>query len=77
MFAHLGDCLLYAISFKISEAAVLILAIFLPRLSRALILAKMGWATVWAIWGRCYDHNFLRFFPIFGEIIGVFLKYQC
>jgi hypothetical protein len=28
-------------------------------------------------WGRCYDHNFLRFFPIFSEIIGVFLKYQC
>jgi hypothetical protein len=27
--------------------------------------------------GRCYDHNFLRFFPIFGEKIGVFLKYQC
>jgi hypothetical protein len=28
-------------------------------------------------WGRCYDHNFLRFFPIFGEKIGVFLKCQC
>jgi hypothetical protein len=27
--------------------------------------------------GRCYDHNLLRFFPIFGEKIGVFLKYQC
>jgi hypothetical protein len=25
--------------------------------------------------GRCYDHNFLRFFPIFGEKNGVFLKY--
>jgi hypothetical protein len=24
--------------------------------------------------GRCYDHNFLRFF---GEKIGVFLKNQC
>jgi hypothetical protein len=24
--------------------------------------------------GRCYDHNFLRFLPIFGEKIGVFLK---
>jgi hypothetical protein len=22
--------------------------------------------------GRCYDHNFLRFLPIFGEKIGVF-----
>jgi hypothetical protein len=27
--------------------------------------------------GRCYDHNFLRFLPIFGENIGVFLKNQC
>jgi hypothetical protein len=27
--------------------------------------------------GRCYDHNFRRFFPILGEKIGVFLKYQC
>jgi hypothetical protein len=29
------------------------------------------------IWGRCYDHNFLRILPIFGEKIGVFLKNQC
>jgi hypothetical protein len=27
--------------------------------------------------GRCCDHNFLRFFPILGEKIGVFLKNQC
>jgi hypothetical protein len=27
--------------------------------------------------GQCYDHNFLQFFPIFGEKIGVFLKNQC
>jgi hypothetical protein len=27
--------------------------------------------------GRCYDHNFLRFFPFSGEKNGVFLKYQC
>jgi hypothetical protein len=27
--------------------------------------------------GRCYDRNFLRFLPIFGEQIGVFLKNQC
>jgi hypothetical protein len=27
--------------------------------------------------GRCYDHNFLRFSPIFGEKIGVFLENQC
>jgi hypothetical protein len=25
------------------------------------------------IWGRCYDHIFLRFLPIFGEKNGVFL----
>jgi hypothetical protein len=24
--------------------------------------------------GRCYDHNFLQFFPIFGKKIGVFLN---
>jgi hypothetical protein len=24
--------------------------------------------------GRCYDHNFERFLPIFGEKIGIFLK---
>jgi hypothetical protein len=28
-------------------------------------------------WGRCYDHNFLRFLPNFGEKIGGFLKNQC
>jgi hypothetical protein len=28
-------------------------------------------------WGRCYDHNFLRFSTILGEKIGVFLKNQC
>jgi hypothetical protein len=27
--------------------------------------------------GRCYDHNFLQFLPIFGEKIVVFLKNQC
>jgi hypothetical protein len=27
--------------------------------------------------GRCCDHNFLRFSPIFCEKIGVFLKNQC
>jgi histone deacetylase 3 len=26
--------------------------------------------------GRCYDHNFLRFLPIFCEKIGIFLKYH-
>jgi hypothetical protein len=31
----------------------------------------------WNIWGRCYDHNFLRFLTIFGETIGVFLENQC
>jgi hypothetical protein len=29
------------------------------------------------IWGRCYDHHFLRFSTAFGEKIGVFLKNQC
>jgi hypothetical protein len=28
-------------------------------------------------WGRCYDHNFLRFLPTFSEKIGAFLKKQC
>jgi hypothetical protein len=28
-------------------------------------------------WGRRYDHNFLRFLPIFGEKFGVFLKNHC
>jgi hypothetical protein len=28
-------------------------------------------------WGRYYDHNFLQFLTIFGEKIGVFLKYHC
>jgi hypothetical protein len=27
--------------------------------------------------GRCYDRNFLRLSPTFGEKIGVFLKNQC
>jgi hypothetical protein len=27
-------------------------------------------------WGRCYDHNFLRFSTIFGEKNDVFLKNQ-
>jgi hypothetical protein len=26
------------------------------------------------IWGRCYDHNFRRFFPIFGEKLAFFSK---
>jgi hypothetical protein len=29
------------------------------------------------VWGRCYDHNFLRFSIIFGEIFFVFLKNRC
>jgi hypothetical protein len=32
---------------------------------------------IWSPWGRCYDHNFLRFSTIFGEKIGAFLKNQC
>jgi hypothetical protein len=29
---------------------------------------------VMVTWGRCYDHNFLRFATIFGAKIGVFSK---
>jgi hypothetical protein len=29
------------------------------------------------IWGPCCDRNFLRFSPIFGEPIGVFITKQC
>jgi hypothetical protein len=28
----------------------------------------------YVFWGRCYDHNFLRFSPFFGEKIGFFSK---
>jgi hypothetical protein len=28
------------------------------------------------IWGRCYDHNFLRFSPIFGEKLAPFSKHN-
>jgi hypothetical protein len=28
-------------------------------------------------WGRCYDHNFLRFSPIFVAKNGAFLKNKC
>jgi hypothetical protein len=26
---------------------------------------------------QCYDHNFFRFLPIFGEKVGVFLENHC
>jgi hypothetical protein len=52
-----------------------------------LTIEKPGWlimqwsieteSTLWACRvtrGRCYDHNFLRFLPIFCEKIGVFSK---
>jgi hypothetical protein len=35
------------------------------------------WNQNFESWGRCYDHNFLRFLTIFGEKIGVFLENQC
>jgi hypothetical protein len=39
------------------------------------IVAKLLLATRFLeIWGRCYDHNFLRFLPILGENIGFFQK---
>jgi hypothetical protein len=25
-------------------------------------------------WGRCYDHNFLRFLPMFGKKLSFFSK---
>jgi hypothetical protein len=37
------------------------------------------WCTLspqFATRGRCYDHNCLRFLPIFGETFGIFLKKQ-
>jgi hypothetical protein len=39
--------------------------------------ARQSEADIEVIGGRCYDHNFLRFSPIFGEKIAVFLKNQC
>jgi hypothetical protein len=33
-----------------------------------------GWNCEHRTWGRCYDHTFLIFLPIFGEKNGVFLK---
>jgi hypothetical protein len=38
------------------------------------LLSRM--AAFWSR-GRCYDHNFRRFYIIFGEQIAVFLKNQC
>jgi hypothetical protein len=47
----------------------------LERLHRNKIQSRR--ATVSVTRGRRYDHNFLRFLPIFGEKIGGFLKDQC
>jgi hypothetical protein len=49
------------------------------RLRRHLIRASTGLATFLSIFykhicDRCYDYNFLRFWPIFDEKIGVFSK---
>jgi hypothetical protein len=35
------------------------------------------WLLVTLLWGRCYDHDFLRFLTLFGEKNGVFLRNQC
>jgi hypothetical protein len=35
------------------------------------------WRGHWHLRGRCSDHNFLRFLPIFVEKLAVFLKTQC
>jgi hypothetical protein len=34
-------------------------------------------AKIHPIWGRCYDHNFLRFSTIFCKKLAFFLKNQC
>jgi hypothetical protein len=34
----------------------------------------LGEAKIRPIWDRCYDHNFLRFLPIFGEKMAFFSK---
>jgi hypothetical protein len=58
--------------------------LFYPRQKVCIILTIHTWIGIHfcryldiLIWGRCYDHNFRRFFLIFGEKFGVFLKYQC
>jgi hypothetical protein len=70
----LGSCFNYRSSF------LPILATFLPREKwRCIHFYKKGVGRFFwkLVWGRCYDHNFLRFSTIFGKKIGVFLKNQC
>jgi hypothetical protein len=47
------------------------------RPGQAVCQVAAGVRFIESTWGRCYDHNFLRFSPIFGEKNGVFLKKQC
>jgi hypothetical protein len=35
---------------------------------------QFGWFFHTLFWGRCYDHKFLRFSPIFGEKMAFFLN---
>jgi hypothetical protein len=68
-------------SFFITKVAKILWPLFYGNIY-VVILTKMGWAAIRAIfigntWGRCYDHNFLRFLAIFCEKIGVLLKNQC
>jgi hypothetical protein len=52
-------------------------ALIFTNIGLGCILGDFFKKHIWSPWGRCYDHNFLLFFPIFGEKIGVFLKFQC
>jgi hypothetical protein len=40
-------------------------------------MAHVEKGAIFFTWGQCYDHNFMRFLPIFDEKIYVFLKTQC
>jgi hypothetical protein len=42
-----------------------------------LFLEKWSTCLNWLDAGACYEHNFLRFLPIFGEKIGVIIRKQC
>jgi hypothetical protein len=66
-------------SLKISEVAQKFMLLFSMVKVTYFFCPKMGWATFWAIfhkfiWGRCYDHNFLRFLTIFGGKMAFFSK---
>jgi hypothetical protein len=84
-FRLLGNCLLGAVVLKIIEVAQTIGIRFstVTVICTYMIFDKLltgfdfGLFLYKLIWGRCYDHNFLRFLSIFCEDFGVFLKHQC